>query len=48
MQCPQCHTENKAGRRFCAACGQALALACPVCGFVNEPGDWFWAAAARP
>jgi class 3 adenylate cyclase/predicted ATPase len=41
MRCPQCHTENKAGRRFCAACGQALALACPVCGFVNDPGDRF-------
>jgi predicted amidophosphoribosyltransferase len=41
MRCPQCHTENKAGRRFCAACGQALALACPVCGVVNEPDDRF-------
>jgi predicted ATPase/class 3 adenylate cyclase len=41
MQCPQCHTENKAGRKFCAACGQALALACSACGFVNDPGDRF-------
>jgi class 3 adenylate cyclase len=41
MRCPQCHTENKAGRRFCAACGRALALACPACGFVNDPGDRF-------
>jgi len=41
MQCPQCQTDNKAGRRFCAACGQALALPCPQCGFVNEPDDRF-------
>ena len=41
MRCSQCYTENKAGRKFCAACGQALALACPVCGFVNEPEDRF-------
>jgi class 3 adenylate cyclase/predicted ATPase len=41
MRCPQCHTENKAGRKFCAACGQTLALACPACGFVNDPGDRF-------
>jgi hypothetical protein len=41
MRCSQCHTENKAGRKFCAACGQALALACPVCSFVNDPGDRF-------
>jgi Double zinc ribbon/Adenylate and Guanylate cyclase catalytic domain len=41
MRCPQCHTENKAGRKFCAACGQALVLVCPGCGFVNEPEDRF-------
>jgi class 3 adenylate cyclase len=41
MRCPQCHTENKAHRKFCAACGQALALACLICGFVNEPDDQF-------
>jgi hypothetical protein len=41
MRCSQCHTENKAGRKFCAVCGEALALACPVCSFVNDPGDRF-------
>jgi class 3 adenylate cyclase len=41
MRCPQCHTENKSGRKFCAACGQMLALACPACGFVNDPDDRF-------
>jgi class 3 adenylate cyclase/predicted ATPase len=41
MRCPQCHTGNRPGRKFCAACGQALALACLVCGFVNDPDDRF-------
>jgi class 3 adenylate cyclase len=48
MRCPQCHTENKAGRKFCAACGQALALTCPVCGFVNDPGDRFCGGCGQP
>jgi Double zinc ribbon len=39
MRCSQCHSENKAGRKFCTACGQALALACPACSFVNDPDD---------
>lgn len=26
MQCPQCQTENRAGRRFCAECGVPLAM----------------------
>jgi class 3 adenylate cyclase/predicted ATPase len=47
MRCPQCHTENRAGRKFCAACGQALALACPACGFVNDPGDRFCGGCGR-
>jgi len=41
MQCPQCQTENRAGRKFCAACGQALASACTQCGFINDPDDRF-------
>ena len=41
MQCPQCQMDNKAGRKFCAACGQMLALTCPQCAFVNEPDDRF-------
>jgi Double zinc ribbon len=48
MRCPQCHTENKAHRKFCAACRQALALACPACGFVNEPDDRFCGGCVRP
>jgi hypothetical protein len=41
MQCPRCHADNRAGRKFCAACGQALVLPCSQCAFVNDPGDRF-------
>jgi class 3 adenylate cyclase/tetratricopeptide (TPR) repeat protein len=41
MQCPRCQTDNKPGRKFCAACGQALAISCTHCGFVNDPDDRF-------
>lgn len=41
MQCLQCQAENRPGRRFCAGCGTALALACPACQFVNEAGERF-------
>src|SRR5262252_4582168 len=41
VQCPQCQTDNRVGRKFCAACGQMLALTCPQCAFVNEPDDRF-------
>jgi class 3 adenylate cyclase/tetratricopeptide (TPR) repeat protein len=48
MQCPKCQTENRAGRRFCAACGASLALACPACGFVNEPDEKFCGGCGMP
>src|SRR4029453_352541 len=41
MRCPRCQHENREGRRFCAECGAALALACASCGFSNEPGEKF-------
>ena len=41
MQCSQCQHENRAGRRFCAECGAALAISCATCAFVNEPGEKF-------
>ena len=41
MQCPQCHTDNKPSRKFCAACGSPLPLSCERCGFPNDPGDRF-------
>ncbi len=41
MICGSCGTENRADRRFCRECGNALAAACPTCGAANEPGDRF-------
>src|SRR5262245_48491917 len=41
MNCARCGTTNSAGRRFCAECGSALAVACASCGFSNEPGVKF-------
>src|SRR6185369_9267549 len=41
MLCPGCKTENRPGRRFCAACGQSLPLPCPACGFENAADDRF-------
>jgi class 3 adenylate cyclase/tetratricopeptide (TPR) repeat protein len=41
MLCPGCKTENRAGRRFCAACGQGLPQPCPACGFENAADDRF-------
>ncbi len=41
MTCSNCGSENRAGRKFCAACGAALAIGCPACGAANEPGERF-------
>src|SRR6266542_1776904 len=41
MNCPDCGTENREGRKFCSNCGRALALLCPACGTANEPGERF-------
>ena len=41
MQCPECQSENRAERRFCANCGAPLSLACPECAFTNAPGEKF-------
>jgi len=48
MFCPGCKTENRAGRRFCAACGQALPLPCPACGFENAAEDRFCGGCGKP
>src|SRR5262245_52551953 len=48
MLCPRCHAENRAVRRFCAACGASLALACPACGFSNEPSEKFCGGCGAP
>jgi class 3 adenylate cyclase len=41
MRCTSCAADNKPGRKFCAACGKALAVACPACGFANDAADRF-------
>jgi class 3 adenylate cyclase/tetratricopeptide (TPR) repeat protein len=41
MTCTSCGTDNRAGRKFCANCGAALATGCPSCGAAYEPGERF-------
>ena len=41
MTCSTCGVDNRAGRKFCASCGAALALGCPACGASNEAGERF-------
>jgi class 3 adenylate cyclase/tetratricopeptide (TPR) repeat protein len=41
MNCQSCGTENREGRKFCAACGRRLAVACPACATSNEPGEQY-------
>ena len=36
MKCARCGSDNRAGRRFCGACGAPLQSPCPSCGFANE------------
>jgi len=46
--CPACGEENRAGRKFCAQCGAALAVACSSCGAANEPGERFCGECGTP
>src|SRR5438094_2649643 len=41
MRCPSCGRENRAGRRFCAECGNELVLVCSSCGARNEASERF-------
>jgi class 3 adenylate cyclase len=41
VRCAGCKQENREGRKFCAACGSPLAMACGRCGAPNEPGEKF-------
>lgn len=41
MKCNSCGHENRAGRKFCAACGLPLASVCGACGTPNEIGESF-------
>jgi class 3 adenylate cyclase/tetratricopeptide (TPR) repeat protein len=47
MDCPSCHTTNKAGRTFCSSCGEQLSSPCSRCDFVNDPGDQFCGKCGR-
>ncbi len=48
MTCAFCGAENRSGRKFCARCGRALALACSSCGAANEPGELFCGECGSP
>ncbi|MEE4263065.1 MAG: zinc ribbon domain-containing protein [Desulfobacteraceae bacterium] len=39
MQCPECHSENPAGSKFCKESGSKLEIACPNCNTVNPAGS---------
>src|SRR5437868_3761429 len=41
IHCLRCDAENRAGRKFCAACGAALTRPCPDCGFGNQADERF-------
>ena len=41
MKCLSCGADNRPGRRFCGACGQALSRRCNECGFENAAEDRF-------
>ena len=41
MKCLACGSDNGAARKFCRACGVALAPTCQRCGSPNEIGDRF-------
>ncbi|MEE9210048.1 MAG: adenylate/guanylate cyclase domain-containing protein, partial [Kiloniellales bacterium] len=48
MQCPKCRADNASDRRFCAACGAPLSIACADCGFQNQPDARFCGGCGRP
>ena len=48
MICSNCGTDNKAGRKFCVACGTPLAAACPNCGSAVDPRDVFCGECGSP
>ena len=47
MECPRCHSESRAGRRFCGECGLSFASSCPFCTFQNEGGERFCGGCGR-
>jgi class 3 adenylate cyclase/predicted ATPase len=48
MNCPKCHSANRAERNFCAMCGESLrVVTCPACGFVNRGAECFCGGCGR-
>ena len=41
MICPDCGSDNPAGKKFCGDCGTALENRCPQCGADNPPNKRF-------
>src|SRR6516162_5754314 len=41
MRCSKCGSDNREGRKFCAACGAPLVVTCPKCGATNQPEERF-------
>ena len=48
MICPNCGSENRAGRKFCGGCAAPLAAICASCGTANEPDMRFCGECAAP
>ena len=48
MNCPNCGTDNDAGRKFCIECAARLIMGCPACGTINPPGAKFCGECATP
>jgi predicted ATPase/class 3 adenylate cyclase len=46
--CGNCGNENPASAKFCAQCGQSLALACPSCGSPHPAGAQFCMECGTP
>src|SRR5215831_11879937 len=41
MRCSKCGSDNREGRKFCAACGAPLVVTCSKCGATNQPEERF-------
>ena len=41
MRCAKCDSDNREGRKFCAACGAPLVVTCLKCGATNQLGESF-------
>jgi class 3 adenylate cyclase len=48
MRCSSCGSDNRGGRKFCAACGADLTVICDACGAQNRPGERFCGECGKP